>query len=260
MDREQELSRFYRGSSEYREMLIKEDTPEKFLPYSSLISCGVDKGAFGLDFGCGTGTSSVVLTQAGYRVVGMDFSSAFRRDMKQSFVQGNGFYLPFKDSSFDFVGMNAVIEHIPDVARFLNEVIRVLKQNGCLIIWSTNLLSPMKPAKALAAAVGVNIPHRNYGTGLQALGHIFLNIVLIVKKALSKQYKLTYITPQLEKFAGPDDDAVYLSNPIDLVRCLKRRGFIVKKRSPPSLPVFIRLMFRCIGPFGPGIGILAWKP
>lgn len=259
MDREQELSRFYRGSTEYRAMLVKEDIPEKFLPYFSMISCGVNKGAFGLDFGCGTGTSSVMLAQAGYRVIGMDFSSAFRRDMKQSFVQGNGFYLPFKDSSFDFVGMNAVIEHIPDVERFMNEVIRVLKQNGCLIIWSTNLLSPMKPAKALLAATGVNILHRNYGTGLQALGHIFLNIFMIIKKTFSKQYRLTYIKPQLEKFAGPDDDAVYLSNPIDLIRCLKRRGFIVKKQSPPALSIVVRLILRCTGPFGPSIGLLAWK-
>ncbi len=260
MDNEQDLSRFYRDSTEYREMLMKEDLPEKFLPYFSLISCGVNKGAFGLDFGCGTGTSSVVLTQAGYHIVGMDLSFAFRRDIKQSFVQGNGFYLPFKDSSFDFVGMNAVIEHIPDVERFFDEVIRVLKQKGCLIIWSTNLLSPMKPAKALAAAMGINIPHRNYGTGSQALGHIFLNIFLIVKKILSKGCKLTYVTPQLDKFAGPDDDAVYLSNPIDLVRCLKRRGFTVKKQYPPSLSLLIRLVLHCIGPWTPGIGILAWKP
>lgn len=257
MKTEEELWRFYKESASYREMLAREDAPRKFAPYLSLVKSGVERGATGLDIGCGTGTSSGVLVRAGYRMVGMDISPLFRKDLNLNFIRGNSFFLPFKESSFDFVGMNAVIEHIPDVERLLDEVTRVLKKGGHLVIYSPNLLSPLKLAKALLAAMGMKIPHRHYGTGWGALGNIFANVFKVLGKEFSPGYRFSYVTPRLHEFSGPDDDAVYLSNGVDLERYLKRRGFTVEKRQPPSLTFPIRLLLALMGPFGPNVGIIA---
>jgi SAM-dependent methyltransferase len=53
--------------------------------------------------------------------------------------------LPFPDSTFDFVVLDQVIEHVSDQKRVLSEAFRVLKPTGCVYIACPNYLRFYEP-------------------------------------------------------------------------------------------------------------------
>lgn len=58
-------------------------------------------------------------------------------------VLGNILELPFPDSSFDYVHCSHVIEHLkyPDVINAIDELFRITKKNGCVILRSPLVLN-----------------------------------------------------------------------------------------------------------------------
>ena len=50
------------------------------------------------------------------------------------FVQGDAEKLPFSDSTFDVITLNAVLHHLPDYGSCLKEIDRILNKNGLIII------------------------------------------------------------------------------------------------------------------------------
>jgi ubiquinone/menaquinone biosynthesis C-methylase UbiE len=94
-----------------------------------------------LEIGCGTGFFGVSLTEAGIAAncVVTDISSGMvRRAVEHGSDKGlrllpcvaEAEALPFADGSFDLVVGHAVLHHVPDVARGLREVLRVLAPGG----------------------------------------------------------------------------------------------------------------------------------
>ncbi|HYO87496.1 MAG TPA: class I SAM-dependent methyltransferase [Candidatus Limnocylindrales bacterium] len=105
-----------------------------------------------LDFGCGCGASTLCLARLGAASVsGVEpnavFAAAARLRVRDSGLADrvgirhvtDTCALPFEDSSFDAVIMNAVLEHIPPAARrgHLHEIWRVIAPNGHLFIGET---------------------------------------------------------------------------------------------------------------------------
>jgi ubiquinone/menaquinone biosynthesis C-methylase UbiE len=89
-----------------------------------------------LDVGCGTGRN-LPLYGAGVRVVGLEPSRAAlararRRAPGIALVQGDTQALPFRDAAFDTVVSGLVFCSVPDPARGLAEVRRVLRPAGAL--------------------------------------------------------------------------------------------------------------------------------
>jgi len=89
-----------------------------------------------LDVGCGTGRG-LSLYGAGARVVGLDpagdsLTRARRRAPRVPLVQGSAEALPFRAGVFDTVVSSLVFCSVPDPARGLAEVKRVLRPNGRL--------------------------------------------------------------------------------------------------------------------------------
>jgi SAM-dependent methyltransferase len=89
-----------------------------------------------LEAGCGTGNISSFLAQKGYEVIGCEyypeaFSISWPDFMK---VQGDANNLPFKNDSFDVVGLFDMIEHFQDDTKPIKEAIRVLNGKGILVI------------------------------------------------------------------------------------------------------------------------------
>ena len=86
-----------------------------------------------LDAGCG----SSLIVQSLNNAVGMDFSYAklrFLRRYEIPLVNASAFALPFKDNSFDCMISSQVIEHIQYDESLFNEMRRVLRTGGTLIL------------------------------------------------------------------------------------------------------------------------------
>ena len=91
-----------------------------------------DRGSV-LDIGCGSGRIIQDLPDA----VGMDIllpKLRFLRDRHRHLVQGTVFTLPFATERFDVVICSEVIEHIPDYPQVFQELTRVLRPGGTLIL------------------------------------------------------------------------------------------------------------------------------
>lgn len=98
-----------------------------------------------LDVACGAGYGTNILAQAAAEVTGVDIDgSAIRRAAKKykrdnlKFVTADCHDMPFEAGSFDVVVANEMIEHIEDQDSFLEEVTRVLKPGGTLLISTPN--------------------------------------------------------------------------------------------------------------------------
>lgn len=101
-----------------------------------------------LDVACGTGYGSALLARQARHVVGADISDetieharVFYAAMTNlAFRQADCAALPFPDANFDAVVCFETIEHIDAQATFLDEVRRVLRPEGFLVLSSPNKL------------------------------------------------------------------------------------------------------------------------
>lgn len=91
-----------------------------------------------LDLGCGVGGFLAGLTELGGSVVATDMDrESLRYCWERGFrraVVSNGYALPFADGSFELVCLFDALEHIPDEARALDEVVRVLAPGGRAVL------------------------------------------------------------------------------------------------------------------------------
>jgi SAM-dependent methyltransferase len=99
-----------------------------------------------LDIGCGSGGITAFLKKAmkprdvyGVEISSEAVESARAEGIKAFEVDISISKLPFTDSFFDVVFCGEVIEHLFDPDFFLDEVYRVLKPNGTIILTTPNL-------------------------------------------------------------------------------------------------------------------------
>jgi ubiquinone/menaquinone biosynthesis C-methylase UbiE len=98
-----------------------------------------------LDIASGSGYGTNLLAQTAKHVYGVDVSEISVEYAKQNygaknieFLAGDGEKIPLKDNSVDIVTTFETIEHIPDYRQFMNEVSRILKDDGLLVISTPN--------------------------------------------------------------------------------------------------------------------------
>ena len=94
-----------------------------------------------LDIGCGTGISTVPLTEIANEVIGIDpsinmLNQADQTNKKVSYQVASAENLPFEDKIFDLV-IFSVSFHFTNQKKALAEAARVLIDNGTLIIYYT---------------------------------------------------------------------------------------------------------------------------
>src|SRR5258708_26763330 len=90
-----------------------------------------------LDAGCGTGSNIIFFNQFG-RTYGIDISSVatkfFRTRGIKNVVTGDVSKLPYKSNFFDLVTCMDVLEHIENEEKAINEIFRVLKPGGEILL------------------------------------------------------------------------------------------------------------------------------
>jgi SAM-dependent methyltransferase len=123
-----------------------------------------------LDVGCGNGafTEMIVDTCAPTSVQGIDPSEgqlAFARTRPAArlaqFREGDAMALPLPDAAFDVAVMPLVIFFVPDPAKGVAEMKRVVSQHGTIAAYSWDMLGGGFPYDALHAemrALGVGVP------------------------------------------------------------------------------------------------------
>lgn len=132
-----------------------------------------------LDVGCGTGRLMAELSDCA-TCIGVDSSSravelAEAKNLAANL--GTATQLPFPNQAFDFVVISDVLEHIEDDTSAINEVFRVLKSTGHVII-----TVPAHP--------------RLYGTHDRALAHIRRYDKLELKKLINQAgFEIKKLTP-----------------------------------------------------------------
>lgn len=95
-----------------------------------------------LDLGCGSGQYFSFFQKQKVQYFGLDFSEklveiARKKYPKAQFFVGDALNLPFSDNFFDKVIAIAILHHIPSKElrnKFLQEIYRVLKKEGILIL------------------------------------------------------------------------------------------------------------------------------
>jgi SAM-dependent methyltransferase len=129
------LTRSVRGLEKgYRYHLLKNEASK------ALKNTGRNAGRV-LDIGCGTGDRLDVWRSKGFEAYGVETSRSadYARDhLKLNVVRGDLFSARFPDQFFDLVMLYNVLEHTHNPTAICEEVRRILRENGFLIIQVPN--------------------------------------------------------------------------------------------------------------------------
>ena len=95
-----------------------------------------------LDIGCGDGSITSMIgsylrkyCNENIEINGIDVYDRRKYDFPHlKFKLYNGIQIPYEDRSFDMITVFMVLHHIDDIYAFLNEILRVLRKGGILII------------------------------------------------------------------------------------------------------------------------------
>ena len=144
-------------------------------------------------------------------------------------VAGNALELPFRSRSLDAIVAFEVLEHLPDVALALDEMLRVVRRPGHIIIGLPNhasLWTPLEDAirRRDRRAFGIE-------RGRGAWRWFARNAGLAWRKRFSSHAEFLYREPILHAAAGGDADAVYYAAPIDLLRFFRGRRAVLATSS-----------------------------
>ncbi len=205
---------YYKNNYKYTERLNKSDIGfyQKYLKHIlNLVPKKV------LDVGCGAGQVVNFLSKNGVDAYGVEVSESSVKSNKRlegKFSVFDGVTLPFDDNYFDVVGNFTVLEHVEKPQALLAEMVRVLKPGGKIIIACPNFYR----------VIGVGAHHwRNRG-----LSRLIKNFFGLVLKKLNlykgNAVKFEFIKPIVKEPFEADDDAICLTNAIDIGETLKVLG------------------------------------
>ncbi|ASJ11232.1 ubiquinone biosynthesis protein UbiE [Thermococcus sp. P6] len=113
------------------------DRTEKWLVFSMLRS----RSGRALDLGCGTGNYTLELKRRGFEVIGLDASEGMlsvARSKGLNCIKGDARDLPFPDGSFNLVLSVTMFEFIHEPEEVVEEIWRVLKPGGEVLIGTMN--------------------------------------------------------------------------------------------------------------------------
>jgi ubiquinone/menaquinone biosynthesis C-methylase UbiE len=104
----------------------------------------VARGDAVLDLGCGEGAFTAALAEAGARPIGVDVADTALARARERHPDldyrraAPGEPLPVDDAAVDVVWASEVLAFVPDTARMLSEVRRVLRPEGALLVTTPN--------------------------------------------------------------------------------------------------------------------------
>ena len=117
------------------------------------VKCHFTGGSKVIDIGCGNGSTVAFLIKKEINAIGVDFSKELINTgrgmypfLKNRLFEGNALDLGYGDGTFDVASMIGMLHHIhspQDQIRAVREALRVVKDNGVLIIRESNPANPL---------------------------------------------------------------------------------------------------------------------
>ncbi|TNE43835.1 MAG: methyltransferase domain-containing protein [Deltaproteobacteria bacterium] len=204
--------------SYFVEYLTQANASPSFQAYKqrSYQSLGDIVGKHVLEVGCGVGYDVFNLARIvgpeGH-VTGVDLSETLLSKAREqaatgslpcSFEQASIESLPFEDHTFDACRIDRVLIHVPDPAQALEEVLRVLRPGGVLVVLEGDFdsLAIAHPDQELTQTM------TSLWSSLYLHGHIGKELSSLVQRAgfaevVSEEYKLEFLNPDFaESFLG----------------------------------------------------------
>jgi ubiquinone/menaquinone biosynthesis C-methylase UbiE len=101
-----------------------------------------------LELGCGTGQWTEYFINQGFKLTGIDISEemlkiAQAKNLKADILKADSSHIPFDDNSFFAISSITMLEFVEDQDRVLQEIHRVLKPNGWIILGFLNANSEL---------------------------------------------------------------------------------------------------------------------
>jgi SAM-dependent methyltransferase len=202
-----------------------------------------------LDVGCGSGWSTLAFARAGFEATGIDLNPrAFEPapEERLDLREGSAVAIQFPADSFDLVVCYQCLEHVSDPRRALDEVSRVCRPGGVVMIVGPNLMSPVtglvyisKPSSwsSLRFRRTPHMPRHPYGNTVpEVLATAVVRTGQLAAKLLSSDPSFTMRDADDVPPFHSDNDACYLCNPTDLIAYFRRRGFRIERRGRPGRP------------------------
>ena len=133
-----------------------------------------------LDVGCGAGVTALALAQIGYEVDGLDIapkmiqraqSEAQRQHLNCDFKVGIAEYLPYPNQYYDVVIALGLLGNILDDKQALDEMARVLKPKGRLILTMPNILA-LDLLIALPKSLPIMLGGTRFRSPLRVIGNL----------------------------------------------------------------------------------------
>jgi len=150
-----------------------------------------------LDVAAGTGASSAALAGVGVKVTALDISPGMVAKGREThpdinFIVGDAEVLPFDDGTFDAVMVSFGLRNMSDPQRVLNELARVTKPGGRLVV--CELSTP---------------PWRV----LQLAHHVWMGYVMpLIARLSSNPASYDYLTESIVDWPGPTVVAQWLAD------------------------------------------------
>jgi SAM-dependent methyltransferase len=205
------MNKFNYENKQYLEKL--DELPENYYSkYIIFIKKYINSDDKFLDIGCGNGKILKLLQKDKYKNgYGVDISKLFINQAKKNGFK-NAFYydgvnFPFKSNYFDLIGSFNVLEHVENPEKFISSQVKLLKKNGYIIIACPNFLSVL---------------FLNNHRRLKGIKNKIINLGLIFSKLLNPNSKFEMMPPVIKENFEYDDDAIVVTNIIDIRRTLQK--------------------------------------
>jgi SAM-dependent methyltransferase len=154
-----------------------------------------------MEDGCGVGMYMQHLLPLGGTVIGLDFDFervAESHALGLDVINAAGEHLPYPDGHFDLVMSNEVIEHVQNDRLAVEEMVRVLKPGGRLVLFCPNIGYPFET-------------HGIYRRGIYRFGNIAL-VNYLPRKMRNK------LAPHVRIYSNHDLDVLFQGLPIVKIR------------------------------------------
>lgn len=154
-----------------------------------------------LDVGCGSKPYESIFTNRVDRYLGLDIDTPMtrQRGIADYFYTGKQF--PLDSSSFDVVLCNQVLEHVFNPEEFLDEVNRVLKPNGKLILTVPFVWDEHEQPFDYARYSSFGLAHLLKNAGFEILEHqkLCADVSIIFQLTNAYLYKVTLDLPKIPR-------------------------------------------------------------